>query len=117
MKETLVQTLKELGKTISHHVVVGGVGAYAVDNDCNQYYLVQWVQLPQEIEEDEIIMVENSMTMIPKGDWVCEGRWYDRVEHTKYWHTLGDSMITVRMKNVLHANIIMVQIGADNLLP
>ena len=72
-EETFVHTLKELGKTVSRNVVVGGVGAYAVDDDCDSYYLVKWVHLPQEIEEDEMIMVENTMMLVSKGDWVCDG--------------------------------------------
>jgi len=117
VEETFVHTLKELGKTISRHVVVGGVGAYAVDDDHHQYYLVQWVDVPREIEEDEMIMVENSMMTVSKGDWVCEGKWFDRVERTKCWYTLGDTTVTVRMKNVLHADLVMVPVGDDNPLP
>ncbi len=73
MEETFVQTLKDLGKTISHNVILGGVGAYAVDDNCDRYYLVQRVDLPQEIDEDEMIMVENNMMMVSKGDWGLPG--------------------------------------------
>ena len=117
VEETFVHTLKELGKTISRNVVVGGVGAYAVDDDCDSYYLVKWVHLPQEIEEDEMIMVENTMMLVSKGDWVCDGRWYDRVEHTKSWYTLGDTTVTVRMKNVLTTNLMLIPIGPGNPMP
>ncbi len=54
---------------------LGGVGAYAIDNKCDRYYLAQLVNLPQEIDEDEMILVENNMMMVSKGDWVCQGRW------------------------------------------
>jgi hypothetical protein len=73
VEETFVQTLKDLGKTISHNVILGGVGAYAVDDNCDRYYLVQRVDLPQEIDEDEMIMVENNMMMVSKGDWGLPG--------------------------------------------
>jgi hypothetical protein len=36
MEETLVATLKQLAKTISLNVVIGGVGAYVVDDDVDQ---------------------------------------------------------------------------------
>ncbi len=101
VEETFVATLKELAKTIARNVNIDGVGAYAVDDECDRYYLVKWVDRPREIEKDEHIMVENTMMMVTKGDWVCNGMWYDRVERTKSWYTLGDVVVTSRMKNVL----------------
>ena len=62
-------------------------------------------------------MVENTIMMVTKGDWVCDGMWYDRVERTKSWYTLGNDVVTVRMKNVLHADLIMIPISSDNPLP
>ncbi len=46
LQETMVSTLRELGKTIAKNVVVGGIGAYAVDDDVDKYYLVRWTELP-----------------------------------------------------------------------
>ena len=43
-------------------------------------------------------MVENTMMLVSKGDWVCEGRWQDRVEHTKSWYTLRDTTVAVQIK-------------------
>ncbi len=117
MDESFVQTLKDLAKTISCKLLLGGVGAHAVDDDCDRYYLVQWVNLPQELDEDEMIMVENKMMMVSKGGLVCQGKWYDRVECTKYWYTLSETTVTVQMKNVLHANLMLIPIGAANPLP
>jgi hypothetical protein len=117
MEETLVATLKQLAKTISRNVVIGGVGAYAVDDDVDQYYLVKWTQVPRVLLHDEIIMVENKMTTVFRGDWICEGRWLDRVERAKYWYTVGDTVVTVCMKNVLHADLAMTPISVNNPLP
>jgi hypothetical protein len=117
MEETLVATLKQLAKTISRNVVIGGVGAYAVDNDVGQYYLVKWTQVPWELLEDEIIMVKNTMTTVLRGDWICEGRWLNRVECARYWYTVGDTVVTVRMKNVLHSDLAMTPISVSNPLP
>jgi hypothetical protein len=98
MEETLVATLKQLAKAISRNVVIGGVGAYAIDNDVDQYYFVKWTQVPRELLHDEIIMVEDTMMTVFQGDCICEGRWLDRVERSKYWYTVGDTVVTVRMK-------------------
>jgi hypothetical protein len=72
--ETLVSTLKDLGKTIVRNVVIGRVGAYTVDDEADQYYLVEWASEPREMEENENIIVENTLPTVFKDDWVCEGR-------------------------------------------
>ena len=52
-----------------------------------------------------------------QGDWICQGRWLNRVDRAKYWYTVGDTVVTVRMKNVLHADLAMTPISANNPLP
>jgi hypothetical protein len=97
--------------------VIGGVGAYAVDDEVDQYYLVKWTQVPRELLHDEIIMLENTTTTVFRGDWICEGRWLNRVERARYWYTVGNTVVTVRMKNVLHADLAMTPISVNNPLP
>jgi hypothetical protein len=79
--------------------------------------LVKWTQVPLELLPDEIIMVENTMTTVFRGDWICEGRWLNRVERARYWYTVGDTVVTVRMKNVLHAHLAKTPISVNNPLP
>ena len=95
-------------------VVIGGVGAYAINDDVDQYYLVKWTQLPRELLHDEIIMVEETMMTVFQGDWIFQGRWLNRVDCAKYWYRVGDTVVTVRMKNVLHADLDMTPISANN---
>jgi hypothetical protein len=73
--------------------------------------------VPRELLHDEIIMVENTMMTVFWGDWICEGRWLNRVEHARYWYTVGDTVVTVCMKNVLHADLAMTPISVNNPLP
>jgi hypothetical protein len=56
--------LKEFGKTFSKNVVVGGIGAYAIDDDVDKYYLVQWMERPQDLMADQLITVENALTTV-----------------------------------------------------
>ena len=109
--------MKDIGKTIVRNVVIGRVGAYTVDDEADQYYLVEWASEPREMEENENIIVENTLTTVFKEDWVCEGRWLDQVERAKYWYTVSDTIVTVCMKNVLHADLIMKPITSDNPMP
>jgi hypothetical protein len=65
LDKSLGHTLQELGKSISRNVVVGRFGPYAIDDvDC--YYLVKWIEEPQEVEEDGIVMVEDAGMMLFK---------------------------------------------------
>jgi len=82
-----------------------------------QYYLVKWTQVTRELLHDEIILVEETMMTVFQGDWICQGRWLNRVDRAKYWYTVGDTVVTVRMKNVLHADLAMTPISANNPLP
>jgi hypothetical protein len=52
-----------------------------------------------------------------EDDWICEGIWLDKVLCTKFWYAIGETMVTVRMKNVLHADLVMAHVSADNPLP
>ncbi len=74
---------------ISKNVVVGRIGAYAVDDDVDKYYLVQWTELLPEIIEDQEIIVENTLTTVFAGDWICYGIWLDQVARGKFWYTIG----------------------------
>jgi hypothetical protein len=116
LEHSLVHPLQELGKTISRNIIIGGIGAYAVD-DADRYYLVKWIEEPQEVEADEIVIVEDAPMMIFKGDWICKGRWLDQVVRAKYWYTVGATVVTVRMKNVLHADLLMSPISYSNKFP
>jgi hypothetical protein len=62
----------------------------------------------------KFVMVEDAPMMIFKGDWICKGRWLDQVVRAKYWHTVGATVVTVRMKNVLHADLLMSPISDSN---
>ncbi len=41
----------------------------------------------------------------------------NRVERARYWYTVGDTVVTVQMKNVLHSDLAMTPISASNPLP
>ena len=117
MEATLVSTLKELGKTISRSVVIGKIGAYGVDADDSKYYLVEWTDQPRLIEEDGVILVDGLMMQVFEGDWVCDGKWLNPVHRAKFWYTVGDVLVTVRLQSVLSTNLFMRGISDDNRLP
>ena len=51
----LVQTLQELGITISRNVIISGVGAY-VANDVVSFYVVKWIDEPWNVVDVDLVM-------------------------------------------------------------
>ncbi len=78
---------------------------------------MKWIEEPQEVEEDGIVLVEDSPVMLFKGDWAYRGRWLDKVFCTKYWYTVGDTVVTILMKNVLNADLSLSPVSGENPLP
>jgi hypothetical protein len=79
-------------------VIIGGKGAYGVNAEDTKYYLVEWTGDPQVIEEDGVIMVADQFMQVFAGDWVCDGKWLNNVHRAKFWYTIGDIEVMVRMQ-------------------
>ncbi len=114
LEETFVATLRELGKTMARSVVIGGKGACGVDAEDTKYYLVEWTADPWVIKKDGVIMVVDQPMKVFADDWVCDGKWWNHVHQTKFWYTVGDIEVMVRMQNVLNPNLGMHAVSADN---
>ncbi len=117
LEATFVATLRELGKTMARSVVIGGKGEYGVNAENTKYYLVEWTIDPQNIEKDGVIVVANQLMQVFADDWVCNGKWLNNVHRAKFWYTVGDIEVTVRMRNVLNPNLGMRAMSVDNPLP
>ena len=117
LDETFVATLRELGNTLARSVVIGGKGAYSVNAEEFKYYLVEWTADPCMIDEDGVIMVVNQPMQVFTGDWVCDGKWLNPVHGAKFWYTVEDIEVMVRMQNILNPNLSMSVISTDNPLP
>jgi hypothetical protein len=113
---TLVATSKELGKTISRSVRSNEIGAYGVDADDSNYYLVKWPAQPWAIEEDGIIVVGDQPMQVFEGDWVCNGKWLNPVHRAKFWYTVGNIVVMVWMQSVISTNMLMSGVSANNRL-
>ncbi len=87
--------------------MVGGVGAYAVDDYVDKYYLIKWTGTPKAFTEDQEIIIENTLSTVLVGEWICNGIWLDQVARAKFWYTVGATTVTVRMKNVLNVDLVM----------
>lgn len=95
----------------------GGYGGYSVDDGEYKYYLVRWAGSPWRVEYDQKIKVEENEYQLYRGEWVCEAYWLNNVPRAKFWYTVGETKIVVRMKHVLHASLDLREISEDNKLP
>ncbi len=68
------------------------------------------------IEEKGVIVVGDQPMQVVEGDWVCDGKWLNPVHHAKFWYTVGDTVVMVRMQSVLSTNLLMRGVLADNRL-
>ena len=68
-----MQTLQELGKTISRNVKISGVGAYAVD-DVDSYYFVKWIEEPRSILDADLVMspISDATKFLRAHPHVCD---------------------------------------------
>lgn len=62
-------------------------------------------------------MFHRDYQLFEGGEWVCDGYWLDNVDRARYWYTVGQVKVIVRMKHVLHANLTMAPMSNDNKLP
>jgi len=103
--------------TMARSVVIGGKGLYGVNAEYTEYYLVEWTVDPRVIKEDGVIMVVDQLMQVFAGDWVCDGKWLNPVHRAKFWYTVGDVEVTVRIQNILNPNLSMSNMSANNPLP
>ena len=104
---SMVDTLKGYGKTIADGVVVGGFGAYIVEDPDYEYYLCRWTEEPYVAEKDEEVdMGEGEQKVkVYKNDWICRGKWLQKLPRADGWWTMTDRSCLVRMQEVVHCNV------------
>jgi len=81
------------------------------------YYLVQWLSVPYALQEDEVLTDYVGGTLVKAGELVVQARYFNSVPSAKNWYTISDTKVTVRMQQVVAADIEFDEISADNPLP
>ena len=75
-------TIAGVGKRMAELVEIGGYGAYPVDDERYEYYVVKWTGLPYEVEENISVPLGNETFYLRKGETVCKGVWLEKVPRT-----------------------------------
>ena len=53
---------------MASQVKVGGYNAYIVNDDCYDYYLVKWVDLPTKATGDQVIDLDGEHYAVKEGE-------------------------------------------------
>ena len=94
-------TMHGVGRRMADQVVIGGYGAYIVDDDRYDYYIVKWIDLPQEAEEDRLIELDGEQFTVKKGEMFATGEWLDLVQSTRRWWKHTSQRCIVRLQTSL----------------
>ena len=116
-------------------VRVGGFGAYLVDtteeekdedenvdgvaeeeDEETKYYLVKWDGLPYQAKQNEEI---NGGVTVREGEWLCLGKWLYPLPDAPQWYypRRQKERVTVRMQQVVAADVQLASVGPGNRLP
>ena len=102
---------------MADEVVAGKYGAFSTNNDRYKegYYLVEWTDEPFTLQEDILLHEYDPPARIQNGELVCKAKYFEKVPRAKLWHTPTVYETTVRMKNVLSADVTLLPILAENI--
>ncbi|KAL7554298.1 hypothetical protein ACHAWF_018123 [Thalassiosira exigua] len=108
-------TIRGVGRMMSDQVRVGGYGAYPVNDNRYDYYLVSWAGEPWEVDSDETIVLDGESFYAEKGELVCKGTWLERVPGSQRWWYETPQQCIVRMQTVVDSDLELAPIS--NLTP
>ena len=114
MKKTVIAGIEESNAA---KVEDGKLGAYAVNDRYENFYIVRWIGYPKIADSLTVFDLSGEQYVIPQGEQYCLGLWYCRVEKAKDWYYPEERETVVRMSSVLIANLQLDMCSDDNPLP
>ena len=111
------EVLVDHATRMADEVVVGKYGAFSTNDDRYKegYCLVEWTDEPFTLQEDILLLQYDPPARIQNGELVCKAKYLEKVPRAKFWHTPTIYETTVRMKNVLSADVTLVPFSAENI--
>jgi hypothetical protein len=79
------------------------------DPNANGYYLVQWLGQPYQLEESCVLPEYAPPIFVPKGETVCDARYWMKVRRAPKWYTLSVDKTKVRLCQRLSSNVRLVE--------
>ena len=104
-----IQTIHRIvldAKTESLCVQEEKVGAFRTeDPDAEGYYLVKWTSVPYRLEESRELTEYHPPLFVPKGELVADAVYFNQVPRAPRWYTPVDMCTTVRLQQVIIADL------------
>jgi hypothetical protein len=100
-------------------IVSANIGAISTDDPLTDgYYMIQWDGAPYETEA-AITTLQGTMppAVVFKGEWLCDAFYWYKVPRAKRWYTPSRARLTVRLRQVVAANVVMESPSQTNKLP
>jgi hypothetical protein len=76
--------------------------------------VVTWESSPYTLQEDVELTEYDPPVIIPAGELVAMASWQNKVPRARNWYTPSENMTTVRMKQVVAADLFMEPISNVN---
>jgi hypothetical protein len=118
--ELLIEVaLQGIAVMMSERMEAGKYGAFVTDDPKSDgYYLVEWMTPPYTLQDDERLEEYDPPIIIPKGELVCDAKYWSKVPGARQWYVPEeDSMTVVRVKQVIAPDIELLAISANVKLP
>jgi hypothetical protein len=112
--------LSGLAYSSAQHVELGEFGAFETkDKTTLGYYIVKWTATPYTLQEQFICDAFNPPIIIPPGEMVCAAKFMNPVSKDSLWYhePPEDLNVTVKMKQVVMAQIDMEPVSNETKLP
>lgn len=110
--------LEGIGTMMAEKVSVNGYGAILTsDPEAGGYYVVSWDSPPYTLQEDIELTEYDPPLRIPAGELVASASWLNRVPLARNWYTASEMKATVRMKQIVAADLSLDPISNVNRLP
>ena len=110
LKEAHRLVVKSWTKNAEKRIQGGKNGAFQTeDPEADGFYLVQWLGQPYQLEESCVLPEYAPPIFVPKGETVCDARYWIKVPRTPQWYTLSLDKTKVHLCQVLASDVRLVE--------
>ena len=120
IEEVQETILDSISAVFAEQIIISNYGAFHTDDVCTSgYYIVQWLSMPYILAEPYICNEYTPPQIIPQGTFVCKAQFLNPLGTNTFWYHDPPSPlpVMVKMKQVIHANLLFTSVSSNNRLP
>ena len=76
--------------------------------------MIVWIPFQAKKDQEVHVGEEDEPTRLIKGDWYCRGKWLSKLPRANNWWTMDGRECLVRMQQVLHSSLPLVERSESN---